>query len=106
MRDPCNVTLLKSVTLSSGKYIFYPYLTYCYLGINISLQQLLKKPDFILPVCASWHVRKSGSPDMYMDIYDGNVWKDFKKYNGVDFLNNENNLALMMNFDFSSLINM
>ena len=43
---------------------------------------------------------------MYMDIYNGNVWKDFKKYNGVDFLNNENNLALMMNFDFSSLINM
>ena len=99
MRAPCNVTLLKSVTLSSGKHIFYPYLTYCYLGINVSLQQLLKKPDF-LPVCASWHARKSGSPDMYMDIYDGNVWKDFEKYNGVDFLNNENNLALMMNFDF------
>ena len=75
------------------------YLTYCYLGINVALQQLLKKPDF-LPVCASWHAWKSGSPDMYMDIYDGNVWKDFEKYNGVDFLNNENNLALMMNFDF------
>ena len=51
-------------------------------------------------MCASWHARKSGSPDMYMDIYDGNVWKDFEKYNGVGFLNNENNLALMMNFDF------
>ena len=37
---------------------------------------------------------------MYMDIYDGNVWKDFEKHNGVDFLNNENNLALMMNFNF------
>ena len=59
-------------------------------------QQLLKKPDF-LPVCASWHAQKSGSPDICIWIF---MWKDFEKYNGVDFLNNENNLALMMNFDF------
>ena len=96
MRAACKVTLLKSVTLSSGKHIFYPYMTYCYLGIKAALQQLLRKPDVLLE-CASWQARKSGSPDMW--TY-GNVWKDFETYNGVDFLNNVNNLALMMNFDF------
>ena len=98
MRAPCNVPLLKSVTLCSGKHIFYPYLTYCYLGVKVALQQLLKKSDF-LPMCASWQSRKSGIPGMYVDIYDGCVWKDFETYRGVNVLNNEDNLDLMMNFD-------
>lgn len=47
MRAVCKVTLLKSVTLYSGKHIFYPFLAYCYLGIKASLTQLLN----FLPVC-------------------------------------------------------
>ena len=34
------------------------------------------------------------------DIFDGKLWKDFQKYNGVDFLNAPRNYGLMLNFDF------
>ena len=34
------------------------------------------------------------------DIFDGQLWKDFQKHNGVDFLNTQRNYGLMLNFDF------
>lgn len=38
MRNPCGTLLLKTVELSTGRTYFYPFLTYCYLNIDVSLQ--------------------------------------------------------------------
>ena len=37
MRMPCGTPLLKSVELSGGRKVLYPFLTYCFMGINLSL---------------------------------------------------------------------
>ena len=34
------------------------------------------------------------------DMFDGQLWKDFQRYNGNDFLNVPRNYGLMLNFDF------
>ena len=34
------------------------------------------------------------------DIFDGQLWKDFQKYKGVDFLSAPRNYGLMLNFEF------
>ena len=46
MRQPCNILLLKTVELASGKRIAYPFLTYYYLSIIFSLEMFLQKPLF------------------------------------------------------------
>lgn len=56
MRKPCDMLLLKSVELPSNKKILYPYLTYCYLSIETSLQAMLLRPSF-LTECNKWRTR-------------------------------------------------
>ncbi len=57
MRTSCNFLLLKTVELSSGKKILYPYLMYCYISIKDSLQKLLLQESF-LDNCEKWRSRK------------------------------------------------
>ncbi len=45
-RLACGAPLLKTVELASQKRILYPYLTYCYISIQESLQKLLLQPLF------------------------------------------------------------
>ena len=66
----CNVTLLKTVEVASGKKLLYPHITYCYLSIKTPLQSL--RPSFINE-CEKWRSR-SVQPNTY---YDGQVWNDF-----------------------------
>ena len=40
LRDKCNYPLLKSIELSTGRKVLYPYLTYCYFGIESSVKSL------------------------------------------------------------------
>jgi len=37
MREPCGTLLLKTVEFASGKRHFYPFLTYCYLSLEVSI---------------------------------------------------------------------
>ena len=46
MRQSCGTLLLKTVELANGRTYFYPFLTYCYVGLDQSLQHLLDQPDF------------------------------------------------------------
>ncbi len=71
MRTSCNFLLLKTVELSSGKKILYPYLIYCYISIKDSLQKLLLQESF-LDNCEKWRSRKV-SQNTLCDIYDGNM---------------------------------
>ena len=72
---------------------------YCYLGVEASLQQVLQRPN-VGKWCEEWrHFTRIA--DAYSDVYDGNIWKEFMNHNGTPFLSEPNNLALMLNMDFS-----
>ena len=49
MRSSCG-TLLKSIELASKKTYLYPFLMYCYLGLDVSLQSILIGPIFSMIV--------------------------------------------------------
>lgn len=43
-RQQCGTLLLKSVEVSTGRKILYPFITYCYLGLQWAIQQFLFEP--------------------------------------------------------------
>ena len=94
-RQACGTYLVKSVELVSGKKIFYPFLTYCYLGVEIGLQSLLLHPSFLVH-CQTWKSNTS----LLNDIYDGQIWKDFVSYDNQPFLSEEFTYGLLLNLDW------
>lgn len=98
MRSPCGSVILKTVELAGGHTHFYPFLTYCYLSVEVSLQILLNRPDFFNS-CELWRARNA-EVGVLSDVYDGQVWKDFQSFNNEPFLSESGNYALMMNLDF------
>lgn len=98
MREPCGALLLKTVQLANNCVHFYPNLTYCYLGLETSLQVLLEKPKFFTD-CELWRSRKVSDGEM-KDVYDARIWNEFLHYNGEPFLLEEGNLAFILNLDF------
>ena len=103
-RQPCGVKLLKTVEMVSGRTFFYPFLTYCYLSLEVSFQSLLHRRGFF-HLCEQWKQREVNC-EVLKDVYDGNIWKEFICYNGHPFLSEQGNFAVMMNMDFSSLTSM
>ncbi len=97
MREACGCLLVKTVELAGGKTIMYPYLMYCCLSIESSIQNLSQEPDFLVK-CEQWRTRQSDG--LYTDVYDGRVWKDFQSFEGKPFLSQPHNFGLAMNFDF------
>ena len=98
MRSTCGTLLLKTVELAGGRTYLYPFLSYCYVGLDHSLQLLLDRPDFFNQ-CEQWRSR-SPKDGMLYDVYDGKIWKDFQSYNGRSFLSEQLNFGLRMNVDF------
>lgn len=95
---PCGSTLMKKVMLSDGKITYYPLKLYCYRSITKSLTKLLSR-EGVIEQCDLWKGRNA--PDnLYADIYDGDVWKEFHKVNGEPFLLGDHGYALMCNIDW------
>ena len=67
----CGTVLLKTVELACEKTYLYPQLTYCYLGLEVSLQRLLLHPDFSI-YCELWRSRQIDKSVLW-DIYDGRI---------------------------------
>ena len=93
MRAPCETVLLKRVELASGSTYFYPYLTYCYLSVQLSIQSFLLRPEFY-EHCELWRTREMHS-EYLSDVYDGKIWKDFQSFHGNSFLSEPGSLALV-----------
>ena len=55
-RQECGTLLLKSVQMSTGTKLLYPYLTYCFLGTKTPLQSLLLRQGFV-DNCNEWKTR-------------------------------------------------
>ena len=49
-------------------------------------------------MCEQWRERQL-EDDIIADVYDGNIWKDFLKFKGDNFLNGPRNLAFAINVD-------
>ena len=94
----CKGILLKTVELASKRKVFYPLMTYCYIDLHTSLQNLLLDKDFVTN-CNHWKSRTIHENSL-CDIYDGRVWKKFLKYNNAPFLEEDHSYALMINLDW------
>ena len=97
-RKACDEILMKKVKYKMHKFCFKPIQTYCYLGIRAGITLLLNRPNF-WENCNEWR-RRTTPTDTYVDIFDGQVWKDFQEYQGKAFLKELYNLALMLNVDW------
>ena len=102
MRSSCGTLLLKTVELAGGRTYLYPFLSYCYVGLDQSLQLLLNRPDFVNQ-CEQWRSVRPRDGILY-DVYDGHIWKEFQCYSDHPFLSEQLNFGLMMNMDFSSTL--
>ena len=99
-RQQCGTLLLKSVELSTGRKILYPYLTYCYLGLQWAMQQFLLNPDFVT-LSEQCRLRESHD-NVLCDIYDGKIWSDFQTVHGqsLNFLSEPLTFGMMINVDW------
>ena len=96
MHEEYGSVLLKTVEVSSGQRILYPYMTYCYISLKQSIKSILCNAD-ILSKCGSWMARSDG----YLhDVYDGKIWKDFLFCKGKPFLKDPYTLGMTMNIDW------
>ena len=87
MQQPCSALLMKTVELATERTYFYPYLTYCYVGLGQSLQHLMDKPD-LFDQCEIWQSRET-KDGVFCDVYDGNVWGDFQCFDNRPFLSEQ-----------------
>ena len=94
----CDAQLVKKVTLKNNSVKYYPIFYYCYNSIINSLEKLVQRKEFA-EKCEKWR-SETVEDDLLTDIYSGQLWKDFMKYDGKDFLNLPRNYGLMLNFDF------
>lgn len=99
MRKPCGFQLLKVVEFIDKRKIFYPYLTYCYLGLKVSLETIIARPGFSEMIETNFKTNMVPKEKM-SDVYQGKVWSEFQQYNNEPLLSYPFSLGLMMNFDF------
>ena len=97
-RLECGTLLLKTVELSTGKKVLYPFLTYCYLGLKCGLQQFLSRPDFV-HLSEKWRSAQTCS-NALVDVYDGKMWSDFQMIDGQPFLLEPLSFGMMINIDW------
>ena len=60
--------------------------------------------DFWLVLGGFWVILKfitnGNNEDFLTDVYDGRIWKEFNDEEGLNFFQNNSNLALMINVDW------
>lgn len=54
----------------------------------------------MLVQCNQWPLRVSENAASMLDVYDGDVWKEFSFMQGRPFLSQSNSLALVLNVDW------
>ena len=82
------------------KYKLVPRKVYVYYSIIDTLQRLGSTPAF-LQQCEEWREHKSEVPNGHLtDVFDGRLWNEWMKWNGVPFLEVPGNLLFMLNIDW------
>lgn len=76
--------MLREVVTISGSRSLHPHQIYCYSNIIDSLKHMFQRQGFF-ELCESTRNASLGGC-LLGDVYDGNIWKDFLVYDGVNFL--------------------
>ena len=99
-RSKCGTVLMKKVKVGS-KFKLVPRKSFIYYSIVQSLKAMCARHGF-LQACEHWRNRTlSQSPvNTLGDIYDGQVWKDFKTIHGRPYLSIPYNLCFGLNIDW------
>ena len=82
-RKKCGAELMKKVKIGQ-KYKLVARKTFVYYSIIDSIKKLNKVPDF-LNIYEEWRTTNV-LPGWLTDVYDGQLWKDWMKHDGVPFL--------------------
>ena len=87
---------MTTVKTSSGKTVLVPIKTYCYKPLKESLEELVSREGFE-ENCEQWRHREV-KENVYGDVYDGGIWKNFNKSNN-NYFDQPRNYAFMLNVD-------
>ena len=90
--------LVNKVILKNGATKFYPLKVYCWKSIISQLESILQRTG-IPELCEQWRTRQV-EESVLSDVYDGEVWKNFKWKDGSHFFNLEHRYGLMLNVDW------
>lgn len=74
-RSQCGHKLVKEIVTKKGKK-YTPLKSYCYMPLVKSMTTILTREN-MLDKCELWRKRETTS-GTFSDIYDGDVWKNFK----------------------------
>ena len=94
----CGTKLVNKVILKNGITRFYPLKVYCWKSIIDQLESILERTG-IPELCEEWRTRLVDE-DILADVYDGEVWKNFKWRDESSFFNSERRYGLMLNVDW------
>lgn len=97
-RKPCDQLLLMTIQSLNGKTVLYPFKTYCYKPLKISLQELVGRKNFEKS-CEEWRNRNTHD-DVMSDVYDGKIWSSFNNEEEHDFFTKPRNYGVIVNLDW------
>lgn len=83
----CGNRLVNKVILKNGVTKYYPLKIYCWKSIISQLENILQRAG-MTELCEHWRKRQVGE-SVLSDVYDGEVWKNFKWRDGSHFFNLE-----------------
>ena len=97
-RRQCGNLLMKTIVSNDGKKTYlYPYKVYCYRKIRDSIEELLKRKDFLEMLLKG---PDASSEECFGDIVDGIICKTFTDSEGKLFFTEKRNLGGMINLDW------
>ena len=101
MRQPCNQQLAKEISTKDG-VLYHPLLIYPIISIKDQLKLFYSQKGFEAS-CRNW-INRNINDNYLADIYDGNIWKNFKNPDGNFFTSEyaDTHLGLMINLDWFS----
>lgn len=106
MRRPCGELLMRNVVSKSGKTFLYPRKTFCHQPLTTGIQRLFDIHENFIELTEHWRKDFIPSTDfqnrdkILCDVYDGKIWSEFQTFQGMPFLSEQGNLALMFNIDW------
>ena len=91
--------LVDKVILKNGVTKFYPVKVYCWKSLVSQMENILQQRTGLPELCKQWRTRQV-EEGVLSDIYDGEVWKNFKWRDGSEFFNLERRYGLMLNVNW------
>jgi len=96
-KSPCGMFMVDEHRLMSGEVQRVPKLTAAVNSVAKQLQQMFLRPGFTNKL-ELWRKRHI-PPNVWADVFDGRIWREFQSYKGKPFLSTSGNLMFQLNYD-------